>query len=273
MAYGSADASGDGCKAYRTSVLAGTTPRAISLSIETTDERFSHAPIEPAKAPPVRRARSCPSSRPAMRPGPRSLLLHGFPGSADYFREVMPELSQVAYVIAPDLPGFGQSDVLPALSFRAFGEAIAELLDRLAVGPRYHLPARFRRAGGVSHRHAGAGKGPKGLIVQNAQRTSHRARAAMGPGDRTTGRIQTRRTKAACDRASDVRGARATAISGDAAGGGGADPGRKSGKRTARDAVARPDGNPARALVTDYGNYVARFDDIADISRAGSRLP
>src|SRR5688500_9256839 len=68
---------------------------------------------------------------------PAVLLLHGFPGSAGYFREVVPELSEAAYVIAPDLPGFGESDVLPAASFAASGQAISELLDRLAVEPRY----------------------------------------------------------------------------------------------------------------------------------------
>ena len=38
---------------------------------------------------------------------PALLLVHGFPGSADYFRALVPELSRVAYVIAPDLPGYG----------------------------------------------------------------------------------------------------------------------------------------------------------------------
>ena len=46
----------------------------------------------------------------AAKPG--VLLLHGSPSSARMFREIIPELSQVAYVIAPDLPGFGESDVL-----------------------------------------------------------------------------------------------------------------------------------------------------------------
>ena len=68
---------------------------------------------------------------------PAVLLLHGFPGSARTFREVVPELSRAAYVIAPDLPGFGESDVLPAVSFPAFGQAISELVDRLGTGPRY----------------------------------------------------------------------------------------------------------------------------------------
>src|SRR5688572_1738691 len=70
-------------------------------------------------------------SKPAVR------VLHGFPSSARTFRDVVPELSQAAYVIAPDLPGFGESDVLPAASFPAFGQAISELLDRLAIGPRH----------------------------------------------------------------------------------------------------------------------------------------
>ena len=38
------------------------------------------------------------------------LLLHGFPSSARTFRDIVPELSQAAYVIAPDLPGFGGSE-------------------------------------------------------------------------------------------------------------------------------------------------------------------
>ena len=71
------------------------------------------------------------ASRPAV------LLLHGFPSGAHTFRGVVPELSKAAYVIAPDLPGFGESDVLPEPSFSTFGRAISELLDRLAIGPRY----------------------------------------------------------------------------------------------------------------------------------------
>src|SRR5687768_560014 len=69
--------------------------------------------------------------------GPAMVLLHGFPSSARTFREVVPPLSEVASVVVPDLPGFGESDVLPDTSFTAFGEAIAELLEHLGVGPRY----------------------------------------------------------------------------------------------------------------------------------------
>src|SRR5918999_5719114 len=101
------------------------------------------------------------ASRPAV------LLLHGFPGSAGYFRKVVPELSQAAYVIAPDLPGFGESDILPAPSFPAFGQAILELLDRLAVGPRYIYVHDFG-APPAFHIAMQAPEHVLGLIVQNA---------------------------------------------------------------------------------------------------------
>lgn len=44
---------------------------------------------------------------------PAVLLLHGFPSSAHTFRDIIPALAETHYVIAPDLPGFGQSDILP----------------------------------------------------------------------------------------------------------------------------------------------------------------
>lgn len=62
-------------------------------------------------------------SRPAV------LLLHGTPNSARMFRKLIPALSQDAYVVAPDLPGCGESDVLPGVSFPAIGQAITELLE------------------------------------------------------------------------------------------------------------------------------------------------
>ena len=71
------------------------------------------------------------ASRPAL------LLLHGTPNSARLFRAVMPALSQAAFVIAPDLPGHGESDPLPAPSFPAIGQAISELLDSFKIGPRF----------------------------------------------------------------------------------------------------------------------------------------
>ena len=68
---------------------------------------------------------------------PALLLLHGFPSSARTFRQIIPVLAETVHVIAPDLPGFGQSDVLPSASFSALSDAISEMLDRYSIGPRY----------------------------------------------------------------------------------------------------------------------------------------
>lgn len=68
---------------------------------------------------------------------PALLLLHGFPSSSRAFRDVIPGLARVAHVIAPDLPGHGQSDVPPTPTFAALGDAISELLAHLAIGCRF----------------------------------------------------------------------------------------------------------------------------------------
>src|SRR5688572_26491008 len=68
---------------------------------------------------------------------PAVLLLHGFPSSAHTFRDIIPALAGTHYVIAPDLPGFGQSDVLPSTSFDNYTTVISELLDHLGAKSRY----------------------------------------------------------------------------------------------------------------------------------------
>ena len=42
---------------------------------------------------------------------PMLLLLHGFPSAGHMFRDLIPQLADRFHVIAPDLPGFGQSDM------------------------------------------------------------------------------------------------------------------------------------------------------------------
>ncbi len=98
---------------------------------------------------------------------PALLLLHGFPGSADYFRGILPALTQAAFLIAPDLPGYGASEPLPSPTFSGFAEAVSELLDRLGVGPRFIYLHDF----GAPPAFQIAMESPDlvlGLIVQNA---------------------------------------------------------------------------------------------------------
>ncbi|MBX9770365.1 MAG: alpha/beta hydrolase [Candidatus Obscuribacterales bacterium] len=51
---------------------------------------------------------------------PKLLLLHGFPSSSHMFRNLIPHLSQKFHLVAPDLPGFGNSDLPPRPATFAF---------------------------------------------------------------------------------------------------------------------------------------------------------
>ena len=61
---------------------------------------------------------------------PVLLLLHGFPTASHMFRDLIPLLSDRYRVIAPDLPGFGQSDMPPHTKFTWSFDAMANLIDR-----------------------------------------------------------------------------------------------------------------------------------------------
>ncbi|MDI4234896.1 alpha/beta hydrolase [Bradyrhizobium sp. Arg237L] len=60
------------------------------------------------------------------------LLLHGFPTSGHMFRELIPALSDRFRVIAPDLPGFGQSDMPSRDKFSYTFDRLAEVIERFA---------------------------------------------------------------------------------------------------------------------------------------------
>ena len=193
---------------------------------------------------------------------PAVLLLHGSPSSAQMFRGVIPELSQVAFVIAPDLPGFGESDVLQSPSFPALGEAISELLDARSIGPRYIYLHDYGAPVGF-HIAMEAAEQVLGLIVQNAN--AHRT--GLGPQwDATQAPYWSQPTpenEAAATAHLTFEGTRDTYISG-------APPdvvARMSPEIWEEDwRVMNLPGrmDTQRALVRDYGKYVERFDAIAD---------
>lgn len=101
---------------------------------------------------------------------PTLLLLHGFPTSSHMFRNLIPALSDRYHVVAPDYPGFGNSEQ-PAMdrfdySFDNLASLVEAFVDQLGID-RYSLylmdygaPIGFRLAAKHPER-------VQSLIVQN----------------------------------------------------------------------------------------------------------
>jgi pimeloyl-ACP methyl ester carboxylesterase len=87
---------------------------------------------------------------------PVLLLLHGFPTASHMFRDLIPQLADQFHVVAPDLPGFGQSDMPDRSRFSYTFDNIAKVIDRFTevIGLRrfaiyvfdYGAPTGFRLA-------------------------------------------------------------------------------------------------------------------------------
>jgi pimeloyl-ACP methyl ester carboxylesterase len=60
---------------------------------------------------------------------PKLLLLHGFPSASHMFRDLIPLLADRFRIVAPDLPGFGQSDMPPREKFSYTFDNIARVID------------------------------------------------------------------------------------------------------------------------------------------------
>src|ERR1700756_986417 len=87
---------------------------------------------------------------------PVLLLLHGFPSASHMFRDLIPLLADRLHIVAPDLPGFGQSEMPARSEFSYTFDHIADVIDRFTevVGLKrfaiyvfdYGAPTGFRIA-------------------------------------------------------------------------------------------------------------------------------
>lgn len=87
---------------------------------------------------------------------PKLLLLHGFPSAGHMFRDLIPLLADRYHLVAPDLPGFGNSDMPERTAFTYTFDHIADVIDRFTevIGMKryaiyvfdYGAPTGFRLA-------------------------------------------------------------------------------------------------------------------------------
>lgn len=191
---------------------------------------------------------------------PAVLLLHGFPSSSRTFRNIIPRLSEVCFAIAPDLPGFGQSDLISDPTFVRFADLIEGLLAELGVSNVHLYVHDFGAPVALDL----AMRNPNrvlGLIIQNAN--AHRT--GLGP--------QWQDTIAYWNAPSTENAQRATAhltFEGTRDQYVGGIPDDIASRIPAENWIDdwRTMSQPGhldlqRALIADYGHYVARFEDVA----------
>lgn len=110
--------------------------------------------------------------RKAGPPGASAIvLLHGFPSSSHMYRDLIPKLAARFHLVAPDYPGFGNSDSPPADQFEYSFDRLAEVMERFLQTQglnRFSLyvqdyggPVGFR----IASRHP---EWIQALIIQNA---------------------------------------------------------------------------------------------------------
>lgn len=194
------------------------------------------------------------------RNDPAILLLHGFPSSSRTFRNIIPRLAEACYVVAPDLPGFGQSDLVPDPTFARFSDLIEGLLEKLGVVSAYFYVHDFGAPVALDL----AMRNPRrvlGLIIQNGN--AHRT--GFGPTWRDTINYWNTPSKENEQRATvhlTFEGTRDQYVGGipdDIAS-------RISAENWSEDwrTMSEPGRlELQRALLADYGRYAARFEDIA----------
>ena len=113
--------------------------------------------------------------------GPALLLLHGFPTSSHMFRNLIPKLADRYRVVAPDLPGFGQSDLPPGDQFKYTFSNLAKVMVRFTEALKLSRFAVYRLRLWFTHWPAyGGGTSGAGDGHHHAERQRLRRRTERG---------------------------------------------------------------------------------------------
>jgi len=102
---------------------------------------------------------------------PTILLLHGYPSSSRMFATLIPLLADRYHLVAPDYPGFGESDAPPATAFHYTFDHLAGIVDDFTqqLGLRSYVLYHQDYGGPIGMRLALAHpERVKAIIVQNA---------------------------------------------------------------------------------------------------------
>jgi pimeloyl-ACP methyl ester carboxylesterase len=123
--------------------------------------------------------------------GPVVLLLHGFPTSSHMFRNLIPLLADKYRVIAPDYPGYGQSDAPDHTKFAYTFANQADIVDKLVTQLGAKRYAIYVMDYGAPIGYRLALKHPErvsGLIVQNGNAYKRACSRVLGSDQGLLGR-------------------------------------------------------------------------------------
>ena len=155
---------------------------------------------------------------------PKLVLLHGFPASSHQYRDLIPALANRFHVIAPDYPGFGNSDMPDPASFAYTFDKLADVIQEFLKDRGFHryglfvqdyggpvgLPDRSARAAGArmvdqsKHQrlrdrfHQGVGWIPWRAVEESQRRNRSPARSLPGTR-RNQGHLPLRREESGPD--------------------------------------------------------------------------
>lgn len=101
---------------------------------------------------------------------PKLVLLHGFPSSSHQYRDLVPALADRFHVIAPDYPGFGNSEIPDPAKFSYTFDKLSEIIETFLAQKGFDHYGLFVQDYGGPVGFRIVGRHPEGLdwlIIQN----------------------------------------------------------------------------------------------------------